>query len=271
MIVVPTSPAAHIAFDLLAWSSGLALGYALHRWRLRDASMRLAGVAGRGYFASLALGAAGGAWLAGSLNTLSSASPALSHSVVGALAGAIAGVEIYKRLRGIKGSTGGSFVGPFALGIVIGRLGCLFTGLPDRTYGSPTDLPFAVDLGDGIGRHPVQLYESAAMALFLAIYLTGLARRAPWAMQRGFYALCLAYGVQRFAWEWLKPYPPVLGPLNVFHIVSGGLAIYGLVYWRADLARASRAQDRALPVPRPDDEPVRDLLGAGAGQGDRRG
>jgi prolipoprotein diacylglyceryltransferase len=126
------------------------------------------------------------------------------------------------------------FVGPFALGAVIGRWGCLFTGLPDRTYGRPTSLPWAVDLGDGVGRQPVEIYESLTMALFLAVYLIGLQRRAPWAMRRGFYALCLTYGLQRFVWEFLKPYPPVVGPLNLFHLLSLGLAAYGLAYWIRD-------------------------------------
>ena len=258
MIHVPTAIWAHTVFDLAAWGGGLALGAVLYRWRLRDAVDRIALKVDGGYFAALALGAVPGAWLAGSLNTLRAPGGALSHSVVGALVGAIAGVEIYKALRGVKGSTGGPFVGSFSLGVVIGRLGCFFSGLPEQTYGSPTRLPWAVDLGDGIGRHPVQLYESAAMALFLATYLGGLAARAPWAMRRGFYVMCAWYGVQRFAWEFLKPYPKLIGPLNLFHILCLGLAAYGLAYYLADRGR-ERAKGGAVPVPRPDHEPVRDL------------
>lgn len=237
MIHVPTHPAAHIAFDLLAWACGAGLSVALYRWRLKEATERIARVADGGYFASLAVGAVAGAWAAGSLNTLQGAAPALSHSIVGALAGAIVGVEIYKRVRGLTGSTGVIFVGAFSLGAVVGRWGCLFAGLVDRTYGTPTTLPWAVDLGDGIGRHPVQVYESLAMALFLAAFLAGLARRAPWAMRRGFYAMCIAYAVQRFAWEFFKPYPPVLGPLNTFHLIAIALALYGGAFYAADLRR----------------------------------
>jgi len=255
MIRVATAIWAHPVLDLAAWGAGAALGWALQRWRLREAAATLAARVDGGYFAALAAGALPGAWLAGSLNTLRDSYPALSHSVVGALVGAIVGVEVYKALRGIKGSTGGVFVGPFSLGVVVGRFGCFFTGLPDRTYGAATNLPWAVDLGDGVPRHPVQLYESAAMAVFLAIYLTALARRAPWALRRGFYAMCLWYGLQRFAWEFLKPYPPLIGPLNIFHVLCGGLIAYGWIYWRADLAREC-AQGRAVPVPRPDHEPV---------------
>jgi phosphatidylglycerol:prolipoprotein diacylglycerol transferase len=255
MIHVPTAPWAHTVFDLAAWGCGLGLSALLYRWRLQGLTAEVAGKVGGGYFIALGLGAIPGAWLAGSVNTLRAVHPALSHSVVGALLGAIVGVEIYKRLRGITGSTGGVFVGPFALGVVIGRWGCLFAGLADGTYGAPSTLPWAVDLGDGIGRHPVQVYESLAMAAFLGIYLEGLARRRPWAMRRGFYALCLWYGLTRFGWEFLKPYPALIGPLNLFHLLTGGLVAYGWVCYRASLRR-DRAQGRAVPVPRPDHQPV---------------
>lgn len=255
MIVVSTATWAHVVFDLCAWGAGLGLSLGLYRWRLRAATAEVAGKVGGGYFAALAGGAIPGAWLAGSANSLAEATPALSHSVVGALVGAIVAVEIYKAVRGVRGSTGGVFVGSFALGVVIGRWGCLFAGLPDGTYGAPSALPWAVDLGDGIGRHPVQVYESLAMAVFLAAYLEGLARRRPWAMRRGFYALCVWYGLTRFGWEFLKPYPTLLGPLNLFHVLCGGLVVYGWIYYRGSL-RDDRAQGGALSVPGPDHEPV---------------
>lgn len=256
MIEVPTAPWAHTLFDLTAWLSGLAFSVLLYRWRLRETAERLARKVDGGYFLALAAGAIPAAWLLGSVNSLQGAHPALSHSVVGALAGAILGVEIYKLARGVTGSTGGVFVGPFALGVVIGRFGCLFAGLADGTYGTPTTRPWAVDLGDGIARHPVQLYESAAMALFLAVYLEGLARRRPWAMRRGFYVMCGWYGLQRFAWEFLKPYPRLLGPFNLFHILCLGLVVYGWVYYQRDRRAERRAQERALPVPGSDHQPV---------------
>jgi len=256
MFVVPTAPWAHTAFDMAAWTSGAAVGFGLYRWRLKGAAERVAGAVGPGYFASLALGAVAGGWMAGSLNTLQDAAPALSHSVAGALAGAIVGVEAYKTARGIRGSTGGIFVGSVAVGIVVGRWGCLFSGLPDRTYGLPTRLPWGVDLGDRIARHPVQVYESVAMALFLAAYLMGLARRAPWAMRRGFYVMVAWYGLQRFAWEFLKPYPNLIGPFNLFHLICGGLVAYGCLWFVRDLRHDAGAQERAVSVSRPDHQPV---------------
>ena len=255
MIHVPTAPWVHMPFDLGAWASGAALSVVLYRWRLREMAASLAARVSGGYFAALAVGAVGGAWAAGSLNSLRQTVPSLSHSVVGALVGAIVAVELYKAARGVRGSTGGLFVGSFSLGVVVGRFGCFFAGLADDTFGTPTALPWGVDLGDGVSRHPVQLYESAAMAVFLALYLLGLKARAPWAMQRGFYAMCIWYGAQRFCWEFLKPYPALIGPLNLFHILCGGLVVYGCAFYFADLG-AERAQERALSVPRPDHQPV---------------
>lgn len=227
MIAIPTNPAYHLAFDALAWAVGMAVGVALYRWRLKKVTAEVANVADGGYFACLAVGAIVGAYLAGTFTFVGQAVFALAHSVAGALVGAIAGVELYKLARGIRMSTGIVFAGPFAAGVAVGRWGCLFAGLPDQTFGTPTTLPWAVNLGDGIARHPVQVYESLAMALFLAAFIWGLRNRQAWAISHGFYWLAIAYGAQRFLWEFLKPYPTLIGPLNHFHLICLGLVIYG--------------------------------------------
>ncbi len=237
MIHVPTNPNFHILFDLLAWGSGAALAAILYRWRLREA----AGIVTRTgplYAFVLAVGAIAGAWAFGSWNTALSAVPHPSHSIAGALAGAIVAVELYKLARGISGSTGAIWVGPLALGIAVGRLGCLFAGLGDETYGTPTGLPLGVDLGDGIPRHPVQVYESLAMLAFLAVYLLALRRRAAWTRDRAFYLFVLWYAAQRFCWEFLKPYPRLIGPLDVFQLLALFMILYALIYD----ARARRAR-----------------------------
>ncbi len=228
VIHVPTNPAYHLLFDALAWGTGMGVGVALYRWRLREVTAEVARVADGGYFACLAVGAILGAYLAGSFTFAGQAVFALAHSVAGALVGAIIGVELYKLARGIRMSTGIVFAGPFAAGVVVGRWGCLFAGLPDHTFGTPTTLPWAVDLGDGIARHPVQVYESLVMALFLAAFVWGLRNRQAWASRHGFYALAIAYGAQRFLWEFLKPYPTLVGPLNHFHLMCLALVIYGI-------------------------------------------
>jgi hypothetical protein len=257
MIHVPTHPGWHIVFDAAAWISAAALARLLYRWRLKDRIAEATAVVGPGYFIALGAGAVIGGYASGSLISLVGPAPTLSHSIAGVLAGAIIAVEAYKAARGIRTSTGAAFTGPLALGIAVGRWGCLFAGLPDGTYGAPTRLPWGVDLGDHIARHPVQVYESAAMAAFLVVYLLGLRARASWAMRRGFYVFCVWYGAQRLVWEALKPYPRLLWGLDLFQFIALGLIAYGwLLDARDRAAERSGAQERPLPVPRPDHEPV---------------
>lgn len=79
----------------------------------------------------------------------------------------------------------------------------MLAGLPDGTYGSPTSLPWGVDLGDGVARHPTQLYESVAMAL-LAGRLARAARR-PHREGDIFRWFMVSYMVLRMALDALKP------------------------------------------------------------------
>ncbi len=93
-------------------------------------------------------------------------------TIVGALAGGLVTVELAKRYIGLRDSTGDLYAIPVALGIAIGRIGCFLTGLADNTYGTPTNLPWAVNFGDNIPRHPTQLYEIAyLLALIPILYL----------------------------------------------------------------------------------------------------
>jgi len=229
VIHIPTAPWHHYIGDVAAWFAAF-LGARWVYFHRRASVEGLARQTAPSYFVSLAVGGAIGAWLLGSLNTLRDTRPTLSHSIAGALAGAIVAVEIWKWLRGVRESTGGPFVIPLALGVIVGRWGCLFAGLADQTYGIPTSLPWGVDLGDGIARHPVQIYESLAMTAFLIVYWRALSLGRPWAGRHGFHAFVLFYAVQRFAWEFLKPYPSLVGPFNVFHFVMIGLCAYALLW-----------------------------------------
>ena len=80
-------------------------------------------------------------------------------TIVGGLLGGWIGVEIAKWKLRLKKSTGDLFVFPLIFGMAVGRVGCFLTGLPDHTYGTATSLPWGVDFGDGIRRHPTQIYE----------------------------------------------------------------------------------------------------------------
>lgn len=222
----------HSAFDFLA-----VVTAALIFWLL---PMPQSGVARpwkvhRAYLGLASLGMMLGALAAGTANLLLSGFGEIGKSIVGGLAGAIMAVEMLKRRLGVTSSTGLRFAAPLAAAIAIGRLGCFFAGLEDRTYGTPTDLPWGHDFGDGVLRHPVQLYEAIVMLLFLAVFVPLLRYGYRLATRAGFHFFVGTYAAQRFLWEFIKPYGSVLGPLNLFHLICIGLMGYAWSYGRAEL------------------------------------
>jgi len=221
----------HTAFDFAAWFCAWLMGTAVGRRIQFNSPVRGPDTA-PGYFIALSLGAIGGAILFGSANMTIAGLLRLGHSIAGAIAGGIVGVEFYKWFKGIRGSTGARFVAPLAVGIAVGRWGCFFAGLPDFTYGIPTTLPWGVDFGDGIPRHPVQIYESLAMLIFLTIYLHAIAHGRAFFLRQGFYLFVGYYALQRFLWEFLKPYPAVVGPFNLFHILCAVMLCYSILMTR---------------------------------------
>jgi prolipoprotein diacylglyceryltransferase len=221
------SPTAiHVAFDLAAWSSAAAIAFVIARWR--PLAFPVAASLRADYIILAMLGAATGGYLFGTLNLWASGLAGLGRSIEGAIFGGVLTIELFKRVAHIEGATGARFAAPLAIGVAVGRLGCFFSGIEDFTYGVPTNLPWGVNCGDGILRHPVQLYESATMAAFLALYLAALARRNAFWARNGFYLAVGFYGVQRFFWEFLKPYATVFGPFTIFHLLSMALAAYAV-------------------------------------------
>lgn len=126
------------------------------------------------------------------------------QSIVGAILGGWLGVEIGKRIAGTHGRTGDDYVLPILAGIAVGRIGCFLSGLNDGTFGVPTTVAWGIDFGDGIPRHPTQLYEIAAAGLAA---LTWPAWRKPLAHidGLGFRIMVLGYLVWRILIDLLKP------------------------------------------------------------------
>jgi phosphatidylglycerol:prolipoprotein diacylglycerol transferase len=156
-------------------------------------------------------------------------------TIVGALAGALIFVELLKFRLGIRRPTGDLFATPLCAGIAVGRIGCFLTGLPDQTYGIPTAVPWGIDFGDGVPRHPTQLYE-IAFALFLGIYLWRLMQRnyRPGDIFKGF---MVGYFGFRLFCDFLKPEVRVYCGLSSIQWVCAAI----LVYYARDIARWVRS------------------------------
>lgn len=95
---------------------------------------------------------------------------------------------------------------------VIGRFGCLMAGC---CRGIPSNLPWAQNFGDGILRHPTQLYEmTAALSIFISLIATYPRLR----QHRGltFFMAITLYSFVRFFNEFLRVDSPII--FGSFHL-----------------------------------------------------
>jgi prolipoprotein diacylglyceryltransferase len=130
-------------------------------------------------------------------------------TIVGGLLGGWLGVELMKSITGVRSRTGDLFAVPLCLGIAIGRIGCFLAGLSDDTYGTPTSLPWGINFGDGIPRHPTQLYEVLFLSILgVLLYRWNARPHREGIVFRGFVGAYLAW---RFAVDFIKPQPLVHG------------------------------------------------------------
>jgi hypothetical protein len=189
-------------------------------------------------------------------------------TVVGGLLGGWAGVEIAKRFLGVRHSTGDVYVFPLIAGMAVGRIGCFLTGLQDMTHGVESGLPWAVDFGDGVTRHPCQVYDVVflgVVGLVLAMFwrrftvprgtadavansagqisggggprkVAGFGAWPNGLLFRLFFALYFGY---RFGIEFLKPRHEQLGPLSAIQVASLlGCLLAAWLAWKMKKSRS---------------------------------
>jgi prolipoprotein diacylglyceryltransferase len=221
----------HLLFELLAYTVSAAWYWldrdrrgddvsAGHRWSLAAAAIAGAVMGSRILY-----------WLEDPHATLERLSDVQhlvgGQTIVGGLLGGWIAVEIQKRRLGIRQPTGDLLAVPIALGTAVGRIGCFLSGLPDGTYGTATSLPWAVDFGDGILRHPVAIYETLFM-FALVLLLVALDRRG----RRGesFLTLVVCYFAFRILVDFLKPGVPLAGLTAIQWAAAAGL-VWALSVW----------------------------------------
>ncbi len=233
MIPIGSHPVWHPVFETLAYATGY---WVYRRMRTRQGDIVaepqrwtvLAAAAVGALIGSRVLGLAEqwptvlAAWRAGHLLAML-VSPG-GKTIVGGLLGGWLGVEIIKKFNGIKRRTGDLFALPLCVGIAVGRVGCLVAGLADDTYGKPTSLPWAVDLGDGIGRHPVQVYE----ILFLIVLGMVVSTKAQLPEGARFRIFLGGYLAWRLVIDFWKP-QPLIGGMNLIQwSCIAGLMVLGV-------------------------------------------
>jgi prolipoprotein diacylglyceryltransferase len=216
MIPIGSHPLWHPVFETLGYAAGYAVFRRL-RARRGDAAMEpqqwsvLAAAVVGALIGSRLLELAEqwptvlDAWQSGRMLALLFAPG--GKTIAGGLLGGWLGAEIVQRMSGTRRWMGDLLALPLCVGIAVGRIGCLLAGLADDTYGSPTSLPWAANFGDGIGRHPVQVYEILFLAL-VGILVSAKVNLPEGARFRLFFASYLAW---RTAIDFLKPEPQIHG------------------------------------------------------------
>jgi len=128
-----------------------------------------------------------------------------NKTIMGGLFGGLLGVELAKKIIGEKQSSGDLFTLPIIFGIIVGRIGCFLAGIKEFTFGTETSFILGMDLGDGLQRHPIALYEIVFL-IFLFVFIKQRKKR-PLKLENGNYfkLFMVSYFGFRFCIEFLKP------------------------------------------------------------------
>ena len=150
---------------------------------------------------------------------------ATGKSITGALLGGYVGVEVAKRWVGYTRVTGDWFAGITALGIMLGRIGCLAHGC---CLGRPMAFSWAAATdATAPSRWPAAGVEFAFNGLMLGALL--VLRRKRLLPGQHFHVYLIAYGLFRFAHEFLRETPRLIGPLSGYHVAAVGLVALGAI------------------------------------------
>ncbi|WP_299313863.1 prolipoprotein diacylglyceryl transferase family protein [uncultured Aquimarina sp.] len=127
-----------------------------------------------------------------------------AKTIMGGLFGGLIGVELAKKIIEEKRSSGDLFTFPIILGIIVGRVGCFLAGINEFTYGKETSSFLGMDLGDGLLRYPIALFEVVFLIL-LWIVLKRFQNKRNSDSGIFFKYFMISYFLFRFLIEFLKP------------------------------------------------------------------
>ena len=149
---------------------------------------------------------------------------ATGKSVLGALLGGYAGVELAKHALGHRAATGDLFALVAPLGIGIGRIGCLLHGCCLGERCAPAW--WTICDAQGVARWPAVPLELAFNIAAIAIFL--LLRRAEKMRGQHFHLYLIAYGTFRFAHEWMRVTPKIAGVISGYQFAALACVVLGV-------------------------------------------
>ena len=171
---------------------------------------------------------------------------ATGKSILGALLGGYAAVEMAKRMTGYRQATGDLFAVAAPLGIALGRVGCLLHGC---CQGKVCEAAwYTIRDVNGTARWPAVPIELGFNVIFFVFALVST-RRGRLQVQL-FHVYLMAYGVFRLAHEVARETPRALGHLSGYQVTALAVFALGVVrYWqRARLNPTSPAAPSTAPA-----------------------
>jgi len=148
----------------------------------------------------------------------------VGKTVLGALLGGYAGVELGKRFVGHRAATGDAFAIAVPVGLVFGRVGCLMHGC---CRGLSCDHNAWWAVADSAGRF---FYPAAAVELVFNLAMAAillLLRRAGRYPGNLFHGYMIAYGLFRLAHEPLRATPKLIPGISGYSLLAIALIAIG--------------------------------------------
>lgn len=137
------------------------------------------------------------------------------RSILGGLTGAYAGAVLAKRAVGYRRHTGDLFAPGVALGMAVGRIGCLLSEVP----GTPTAMPWGIRLS------PAQ----AASIPTCPAWCATTALHPSFVYEIAFHAIAFAA-----LWWWLRPRPHAEGDLFKWYLLWYAVFRFGVEFVRGN-------------------------------------
>lgn len=149
-----------------------------------------------------------------------------SKTVAGGFLGGLFGVEIAKKIIKVNIASGDVYVVPIIIAVFVGRIGCFLSGTNEPTFGLETTFFTGMNLGDGLKRHPVALYEMFLMVCLLVFF--NLIKNKKLINGDRFKLFMVLYFLYRFSVEFIKPYHSLF--LNLSSIQWSSIFIFVYYY-----------------------------------------
>lgn len=152
----------------------------------------------------------------------------LTKSIAAAIFWGVLSSEVYKKIQKVNFNTGVVFVPWLVIWMIVGRIGAFLIGLRDHTHWLATSLPWGIDYGDGIPRHPLQIYEILVLAIFFILFCFFLRYRKDWTLKNGFFLFIFVYFIYRLLVGFISPYSHFWLWLNTYQVLSIWMVGYSL-------------------------------------------